>query len=98
MQPVIESAEHAHQRSRLFRAQLQMLGGIENECRVEDSKPEGRKNLNEKQHGRPFRSRGEPALEKFHPPLISLPDPNKVKPLSESRLLIRVPSSSVKDL
>jgi hypothetical protein len=40
----------------------------------------GHLDLNKEQHGRSFRSRGEPAFGKFHPAAISLPDPDDVKP------------------
>ncbi len=40
MQAVIERAEHTHQRGRLLRAEVQMLGRVENQGRVKDGEPE----------------------------------------------------------
>ncbi len=66
VQPVIEGAEHTHQRGGLFHAELQMFRGIEDKGRVEDGEAERRKNLNKEQRSRSLRSLGEAALERFH--------------------------------
>src|SRR5512133_2240778 len=61
VQAVVESAEHTHQRGGRFHAELQMLRRVEDQGRVEDSEAERRKDLNEEQRSRSFRSRGEKA-------------------------------------
>src|SRR5262249_2073959 len=57
MQTVVKSAEHAHQRGGLLYSEIQMLGRVEDEGRVEDGEAERRKDLNKEQRGRSLRSR-----------------------------------------
>jgi hypothetical protein len=59
VQPVVEGAEHTHQRGRLFHAEMQMLRRVEDQRRVENGEAERREDLNEEQRGRSLRSRGE---------------------------------------
>ena len=59
VQAVVEGAEHAHQRRGHFHRELQMLRRVEDQRRVEDGEAERREDLNEEQHGRSLRSRGE---------------------------------------
>ena len=80
MQTVVEGAEHTHQRGGLFHAELQMLRRVKDQRRVKNSEAERRKNLDEEQRGRSFRSRGEALFEKLHPAAISLADADDVKP------------------
>jgi hypothetical protein len=70
VQTVVEGAEHTHQRGGLFHAELQVLGRVEDQGRVEDGEAERREDLNEEQRGRPLRSRGEKALERVSPALL----------------------------
>src|SRR5205807_2915071 len=70
VQAVVEGAEHAHQRGGRFHAELQMLRRVEDQGRVEDGEAERCEDLNEEQRGRSLRSRGEKALERFHPALL----------------------------
>src|SRR5205814_7203557 len=67
VQAVVECAEHAHQRSGLFHAEMQVLRRVEDQRRIEDGEAERRENLNEEQRGRSLRSGGEKTLERIHP-------------------------------
>src|SRR5947199_10449154 len=82
VQAVVESAEHAHQRSGHFHRELEMLRRVEDQRRVKNGEAERSEDLNEEQRGRSLRSRGEKAFERLHPVGISLADPADVKPLS----------------
>src|SRR5947199_9997250 len=80
VQAVVESAEHAHQRSGHFHRELQMLRRVEDQRRVKDGEAERREDLNEEQRGRSLRSRGENAFERLHRALLSLAAPGTVTP------------------
>ncbi len=80
MQPVVERAKHAHQRCRLFCREMQMLRRVEDQRRVKNGEAERRKDLNEEEHGRSLRSRGEKAFDRRHRALLSLAAPGDVKP------------------
>ena len=80
VQAVVESAEHAHQHRGRFHAEMQMLRRVEDQRRVKDGEAERREDLNEEQHGRSLRSRGETAFERFHRAPFSLAAPANVKP------------------
>src|SRR6266581_4433227 len=67
MQAVVEGAEHTHQCGGLLYSEMQMLRRVEDQRRVEDGEAERREDLNEEQRSRSLRSRGEKALESFHP-------------------------------
>src|SRR3989442_1461919 len=73
-----------------------MLRRVEDQRRVKDGEAERRENLNEEQHGRSLRSRGETTFKKSHPPPISLVAPFNVKPphggrvAHSSRVLVAV--------
>src|SRR5947199_1526882 len=81
VQAVVESAEHAHQRSGHFHRELEMLRRVEDQRRVKNGEAERREDLNEEQRGRSLRSRGEKAFEKLHPAPISPGASCNVKPL-----------------
>ena len=70
VQPVVEGAEHTHQRGGRFHAEMQMLRRVQDQRRVEDGEAERRENLNEEQRDRSLRSRGKKTLERFHPALL----------------------------
>src|ERR1043166_7421408 len=50
-----------------------MLCRVEDQRRVEHGEAERRKDLNEKERGRPLRSPGKTAFEKFHPASLCRP-------------------------
>ena len=72
VQAVVERAKHAHQRRGHFHRELQMLRRVEDQRRVKDGEAERREDLNEEQHGRSLRSRGETAFERLHRPPFGL--------------------------
>jgi hypothetical protein len=83
VQPVVERAEHAHQRRGHFHRQLQMLRRVEDERRIKDGEPKRRKNLNEEQNRGSLRRVGEPVFDCLHRARIWAATLNNVNPAKD---------------